>query len=200
LVLTISLGRVSSKRPCVYPNIGFQLQLCFFEKFRFRNFPNLHLPSEIAISIQNTLKNIEECLNHIFDDETARLNPSRWMDFGFFFQNCREYLGHLDIGLPLQLLTQTDDLSRRLRNLELVFDGPGILTAARLGRVMNLWQSLQARMAAAPGALPRIDLSTYVSLLHDDHLLPSTNNFDEQKNSKKRPITDLDDIDNKERK
>mmetsp|Transcript_19114 Transcript_19114/g.24799 ORF Transcript_19114/g.24799 Transcript_19114/m.24799 type:complete len:123 (-) Transcript_19114:372-740(-) len=122
------------------------------------------------------------------------------MDFGFFFQNCREYLGHLDIGLPLQLLTQTDDLSRRLRNLELVFDGPGILTAARLGRVMNLWQSLQARMAAAPGALPRIDLSTYVSLLHDDHLLPSTNNFDEQKNSKKRPITDLDDIDNKERK
>jgi len=85
LVLTISLGRVSSKRPCVYPNIGFQLQLCFFEKFRFRNFPNLHLPSEIAISIQNTLKNIEECLNHIFDDETARLNPSRWMDFGFFF-------------------------------------------------------------------------------------------------------------------
>ena len=41
-----------------------------------------------------------------FASEELREDASRWQDFGFFFQNCREYLGNLDIGVPARVLTK----------------------------------------------------------------------------------------------
>ena len=41
-----------------------------------------------------------------FTSEELREDASRWQDFGFFFQNCREYLGNLDIGVPARVLTK----------------------------------------------------------------------------------------------
>jgi hypothetical protein len=86
------------------------------------------------------------------------------MDFGFFIQNCREYLGHVDVGLPLELLARADDVARRLRNLDRVFAGAGVDVAVRVGRVLAVWHDHQLRISTADGALPRVD-PNYVSLL-----------------------------------
>jgi len=67
----------------------------------------------------------------------------------------------------LAVLAKAEDVARRLRNLEAVFEGAGVAMAARVGRVIDVWQALQSRMAAAPGAIDRLDLSTYVSKLAD---------------------------------
>lgn len=161
-----SFARVAAQRPCVYPNVGFQLQLCLFERHRF-NAPLdvVDLPAEIAVSVDGTLANVEDQMDAMFDDGALLDDPSRWMDFGFFFQNCREYLGHLDLGLPTDLLAKAEDVARRLKNLELVFDGEGVNVAARVGRVLDVWRTLQQHIAAAPGALPRIDLGAFRSVI-----------------------------------
>mmetsp|Transcript_3604 Transcript_3604/g.14035 ORF Transcript_3604/g.14035 Transcript_3604/m.14035 type:complete len:218 (-) Transcript_3604:65-718(-) len=169
-----AFGLVAAKRACIYPNVGFQLQLCLFERLGFdaAHCADFDVPSEIAISIDRTLSNVDDLLNEAIeagDDAAGNAfrEASRWLDFGFFFQNCREYLGHVDIGLPLAVLAKAEDVARRLRNLEAVFEGAGVAMAARVGRVIDVWQALQSRMAAAPGAIDRLDLSTYVSKLAD---------------------------------
>ena len=114
------------------------------------------IASEIAVSIRKTLENAEEQMSRMFDDDTIKDNPQRWMDFGFFIQNCREYLGHIDIGLPLDLLGMAEDVARRLQNLEFIFEGRGIAIAVRVGKVLAVWHSLQLQLSRKPGALPRI--------------------------------------------
>ena len=150
-------GVVSGARACVYPNVGFQLQLCLFEKYGDDALKrDFDIAKEIAHSIDQTLDNVAERLEAVFEDDAVIAEPSRWMDFGFFFQNCREYLGHVDIGLPTSLLAKADDVARKLKNLEAVFEGPGVAVAARVGRVLDVWQALQFRMAHAQGALPYV--------------------------------------------
>mmetsp|Transcript_220 Transcript_220/g.815 ORF Transcript_220/g.815 Transcript_220/m.815 type:complete len:219 (+) Transcript_220:502-1158(+) len=166
-----AFGVVSSARACVYPNVGFQLQLCALEKrpgffFDGDDAASFDVARELARSIDQALDNAKEALDLVFDDtSTVRDDPSRWLDLGFFFQNCREYLGHVDVGLPLALLAKVDDLARKLKNLDAVFEGPGITTASRLGRLLDVWHNLQLRMAHAKGALPRLDMDTFVSAL-----------------------------------
>ena len=94
-----------------------------------------HVESELAVSIWKTLENAEERMDRMFDDDALCEDAARWEDFGFFIQNCREYLGHVDIGLPLALLDRADDCSRKLGNLDKVFEGAGVATAGRATRL-----------------------------------------------------------------
>lgn len=144
------------------------------------------MPAEIAFSVDSTLANVEDQMDAMFDDAALLDDPSRWMDFGFFFQNCREYLGHLDLGLPADLLVKAEDVARRLKNLELVFDGDGVNVAARVGRVLDAWRSLQQHIAAAPGALPRIDLGTFRSVVAATATPRPTSSTDEPEGPAKR--------------
>ena len=73
-----------------------------------------HVESELAVSIRKTLDNAEERMDSMFDDDALCEDAARWEDFGYFIQNCREYLGHVDIGLPLALLDRADDCARKL--------------------------------------------------------------------------------------
>ena len=82
-----------------------------------------------------------------------------WEDFGYFIQNCREYLGHVDIGLPLALLDRAGDCARKLGNLDKVFEGAGVATAGRVGRVLGAWHGARASMASSETAVPRTDAS-----------------------------------------
>jgi len=199
---------VSSRRACVYPNVGFQLQLCLYEKQQRQKKTlgpstlgpsskpssepssepspspseeedeSFEIAKEIAHSIDRTLDNVKERLDRVFDEDPD--DASRWLDYGFFFQNCREYLGHVDIGLPPALLTKADDTARKLRNLDAVFSGAGIAVAVRVGKVLDVWQSLQTRMANSVGALPyvfpflrdstrrRLDMRDFVSAIDDN--------------------------------
>lgn len=125
------------------------------------------ISGEIAVSIRKTLENAEEQLENMFDDESLADDAQRWTDFGYFVQNCREYLGHVDVGLPLDLLNMAEDVARKLQNLDQVFDGEGVATAGRVGRVLAVWHELQAGMARSVDALPRVDAG-YASALDRD--------------------------------
>ena len=126
-----------------------------------------HVESELAVSIRKTLDNAEERMDSMFDDDSLCEEAARWEDFGYFIQNCREYLGHVDIGLPLSLLDRADDCARKLGNLDKVFEGAGVATAGRVGRVLGAWHGLQSAMAASENAVQRTDAS-YVSALDRD--------------------------------
>ena len=126
-----------------------------------------HVEAELAVSIRKTLENAEERMDCMFDDDSLCEEAARWEDFGYFIQNCREYLGHVDIGLPLSLLDRADDCARKLGNLDKEFEGAGVATAGRVGRVLGAWHGLQSAMAAAEAAVPRTDAS-YVSALDRD--------------------------------
>ena len=126
-----------------------------------------HVEAELAVSIRKTLDNAEERMDNMFDDDALCEDAARWEDFGYFIQNCREYLGHVDIGLPLSLLDRADDCARKLGNLDKVFEGAGVATAGRVGRVLGAWHGLQSAMAAAETAVPRTDAG-YVSALDRD--------------------------------
>jgi hypothetical protein len=165
----------SRRRACIYPNVGFQIQLCLFEKLG-RDIDAVDavvadgafdISGEIAVSIRKTLENAEEQLENMFDDESLADDAQRWTDFGYFVQNCREYLGHVDVGLPLDLLNMAEDVARKLQNLDQVFDGEGVATAGRVGRVLAVWHELQAGMARSVDALPRVDAG-YASALDRD--------------------------------
>ena len=97
------------------------------------------IASEISVSIRKTLENAEEQMSRMFDDDSIKDDPQRWMDFGFFIQNCREYLGHVDIGLPLDLLNMAEDVARRLQNLGMIFEGKGVAIAVRVGQARAMW-------------------------------------------------------------
>ena len=125
------------------------------------------IEAELAVSIRKTLDNAEERMDSMFDDDALCEDAARWEDFGYFIQNCREYLGHVDIGLPLSLLDRADDCARKLGNLDKVFEGAGVATAGRVGRVLGAWHGLQSAMASSETAVPRTDAS-YVSALDRD--------------------------------
>ncbi|KAJ1458260.1 protein-tyrosine phosphatase-like protein [Pelagophyceae sp. CCMP2097] len=171
LSYTDAFALVSAKRSCIYPNVGFQLQLFLYEKHGAdpaaaeKACASFNIAAEVMISIQKTLQNVEEQMDSMFNDDALCDDAARWLDYGFFFQNCREYLGHVDIGLPHKLMARVDDVGRRLRNLGLVFDGSGVDMALRVGRVMDVWHGLTARMLAAENAPPRTDAG-YVSRLN----------------------------------
>ena len=114
-----------------------------------------HVEAELAVSIRKTLDNAEERMDSMFDDDSLCEEAARWEDFGYFIQNCREYLGHVDIGLPLALLDRADDCARKLGNLDKVFEGAGVATAGRVGRVLGAWHGLQSAMAASESTVPR---------------------------------------------
>lgn len=79
------------------------------------------------------------------------------MDFGFFIQNCREYLGHVDIGLPPPLLDLADDVARHLVNLGRVLEGAGVDVAVRVGKVLKVWRDAQvALITNDPDPPPRV--------------------------------------------
>ena len=129
------------------------------------------IASEIAMSIRKTLENVEEQTSNMFKDDSIKDDPQRWMDFGFFIQNCREYLGHIDIGLPWELLDKAEDVARRLQNLGMIFQGRGVVIAVRVGKVLAVWHSLQLQLSSNSNSLPRID-ADYVSCLDRPDLLP----------------------------
>jgi len=152
--------------------VGFQIQLCLFENLDLHidavttivEGSSFDIASEISVSIRKTLENAEEQMSRMFDDDSIKDDPQRWMDFGFFIQNCREYLGHVDIGLPLDLLNMAEDVARRLQNLGMIFEGKGVAIAVRVGKVLAVWHNLQQQLSMKPDALARV-ASDYVSHL-----------------------------------
>jgi hypothetical protein len=167
-----AFAKTSAKRACIYPNVGFQIQMCLLEKLgndldradAAVADPAFDIAAELAVSIRKVLTNVEEQMDAMFDDDALASDDQRWMDFGFFIQNCREYLGHVDVGLPFDLLDKAEDVARRLQNLEAVFEGAGVACAGRVGRVLGVWHGLQFAMASQEDALPRVD-ADYVSCL-----------------------------------
>mmetsp|Transcript_28958 Transcript_28958/g.86444 ORF Transcript_28958/g.86444 Transcript_28958/m.86444 type:complete len:191 (-) Transcript_28958:32-604(-) len=167
-----AFAKTSAKRACIYPNVGFQIQLCLLEKLGLDldkadaavADPAFDIAGELAVSISKVLSNIEEQMDAMFEEDALADDAQRWMDFGFFIQNCREYLGHVDVGLPFHLLDKAEDVARRLQNLEAVFEGAGVDCAGRVGRVLGVWHGLQFAMASQEDALPRVP-EAYVSCL-----------------------------------
>lgn len=72
---------VSSKRPCCYPNIGFQLQLHLFEKTRKVEYKSFNLEVEIVIWVKRKLRDVAKLMVDIFEDEqlleVSRTQPLR---------------------------------------------------------------------------------------------------------------------------
>merc|ERR1712046_357983 len=59
---------ISAKRPCVYPNIGFQIQLQLFEKSGYSlDHPDFNILSEIVLSIQKKIQEIDGVLSTVFE-------------------------------------------------------------------------------------------------------------------------------------
>lgn len=138
---------VSQRRPSVYPNIGFQLQLHLFEKTRKVDCPKLfNLEAELVIWIKQKLRDVKRLMAAIFEDEQLLEDCEPWRYLGFFFENCRQYLGRIDIPIPKKLLTEADDVGRQLANLAMLFEGDGVELAAKVGQVMQGWVAAQKRL------------------------------------------------------
>ena len=61
---------VAAKRPCIYPNVGFQLQLFVYERCHAsgdiaRAFGGFDAAGELIVSIETTLENIEEQMSQM---------------------------------------------------------------------------------------------------------------------------------------
>jgi len=137
---------VSSKRPCCYPNIGFQLQLHLFEKTKKVEYKVFNLEAEIVIWIKRKLKDVAHLLSQIFEDEQLLEDEAPWRYLGFFFENCRQYLGRIDIPIPKPILVETEDLGRQLANMAMLFEGDGVDLASKVGEVMQGWVVAQGRL------------------------------------------------------
>ena len=79
--LSGAFSLVSSKRPCCYPNIGFQLQLHLFEKTRKVEYKSFNLEVEIVIWVKRKLRDVAKLMTDIFEDEqlleVSRTQPLR---------------------------------------------------------------------------------------------------------------------------
>mgnify|MGYP002049279686 FL=1 len=61
---------VAAKRPCIYPNVGFQLQLFLYERCHAsgdiaRAFGGFDAAGELIVSIETTLENVEEQMSQM---------------------------------------------------------------------------------------------------------------------------------------
>merc|ERR1712166_327327 len=138
---------VSAKRPCAFPNVGFQIQLQLFEKSQYSlTHPDFNLQAEIVISIERKLREIDGVLTRVFEDADILEEHAVWRIFGFFFENCHQYLGRCDIGVPDKILVEAEDISRRLKNLNMLFDEEEASLAIRVGAVMYKWVTAQQRL------------------------------------------------------
>lgn len=138
---------VSENRPCVYPNIGFQLQLHLFEKTRKIEFKTFNLEAEIVIWIKQKLRDVKGLISAIFEDEQLLEDCEPWRYLGFFFENCRQYLGRIDIPIPKKILVEADDTGRQLANIAMLFEGEGVELASKVGQVMQGWVKAQQRLS-----------------------------------------------------
>jgi len=138
---------VSAKRPCAFPNIGFQIQLQLYEKSKYSlDHPDFNILAEILISIERKLREIDGVLSRVFEDADVLAEEAPWRIFGFFFENCHQYLGRCDIGVPGKLLVEAEDISRRLQNLSMLFEEEEVSLAVRVGTVMYKWVTAQQRL------------------------------------------------------
>jgi len=138
---------VSQKRPCVYPNIGFQLQLHLFEKTKKVEYNKIfNLEAELVIWIKRKLKDTKGLISAIFEDEQLLEDCEPWRYLGFFFENCRQYLGRIDIPIPKSVLYEADDVGRQLANIAMLFEGEGVDLASKVGQVMQGWVVAQKRL------------------------------------------------------
>ena len=137
---------VSKARPCCYPNIGFQLQLHLFEKTRKVEYKVFNLEAEIVIWVKRKLRDVEGLMSAIFEDEQLLEDQEPWRYLGFFFENCRQYLGRIDIPIPALILAEADDLGRQLANMSMLFEGEGVELASKVGDVMQGWVKAQQRL------------------------------------------------------
>lgn len=142
-----AFGLVSQKRPCVYPNIGFQLQLHLFEKTRKVDHFTFNIEGELVIWVKRKLGDVKCLIEQIFDDEQLLEDCEPWRYLGFFFENCRQYLGRIDIDIPRSLLAETDDVGRQLSNLDMLYEGEGVELASKVGQVMQGWVAAQKRLS-----------------------------------------------------
>jgi len=145
LDVSAAFGLVASKRPCCYPNIGFQLQLHLFEKTRKVEYSVFNLETELIIWIKRKLRDVKSLIEAVFEDEQLLEDEEPWRYLGFFFENCRQYLGRMDVHVPMNVLIEADDVGRQLANIAMLFEGEGVDLASKVGQVMQGWVQAQKR-------------------------------------------------------
>eukprot|EP00656_Telonema_subtile_P017315 TRINITY_DN1926_c0_g1_i5.p1 TRINITY_DN1926_c0_g1~~TRINITY_DN1926_c0_g1_i5.p1 ORF type:complete len:269 (+),score=55.18 TRINITY_DN1926_c0_g1_i5:93-899(+) len=117
-----ALTIVNRQRRCAYPNIGFQLQLQYLEKTKSMQCEDFSVFSEIAITVQRKLDDVDALIESIMEDFSLLDDTEPWHHLGYFFENCRQYLCRADAGIPPALVSFADDLGRRVQNLAMLFE------------------------------------------------------------------------------
>jgi hypothetical protein len=120
--------------------------LHLFEKTRKVEYKMFNLEAELVIWIKRKLKDVQGLMSAIFEDEQLLEDCEPWRYLGFFFENCRQYLGRIDIPIPKTILEEADDIGRQLANLEMLFEGDGVELAAKVGQVMQGWVKAQRHL------------------------------------------------------
>ena len=67
-----ALTAVNRERRCAYPNIGFQLQLQFFEKSGSFDCSGFNIFAEIVMTIQRKLNDLSALIESIMEGQTGR--------------------------------------------------------------------------------------------------------------------------------
>jgi hypothetical protein len=136
---------VSSKRTCVFPNVGFQLQLQLLEKQLEKKetlwkHGDFDINAELVKAIEMQLQDIEEMMDKMVDSDPTLLEDSEpWRMLGFFFENIRHHLRIVDIGTTTDTLNRAKDIARRLENMSKLFDGAAVEMAVRVAKSINGW-------------------------------------------------------------
>lgn len=145
----------SSKRTCTFPNVGFQLQLQLLEKqladkvTLFEN-PEFDINAELDQAIQMQLQDIEEMMDRMVDSDPTLLEDAEpWRMLGFFFENIRHHLRIVDIGTTPETLNRAKDISRRLTNMSMLFEGAAVEMAVRVAKSITGWADTCAFTSAA---------------------------------------------------
>jgi len=72
-----ALTLVNKQRQCAYPNIGFQLQLQYFEKCKSFDYSAFELCAEIVITIQRKLNDVDVLVESIMEGSALSTRPPR---------------------------------------------------------------------------------------------------------------------------
>lgn len=100
----------------------------------------------MVIWIKRKLKDVGSLIGMLLEDEEVLEDAEPWRYLGFFFENCRQYLGRIDVAIPPSILGEADDVGRQLTNLEMIYEGEGVELAAKVGQVMCGWVKAQKRL------------------------------------------------------
>lgn len=141
----------SAKRTCVFPNVGFQLQLQLYEKSGSYEHSDFDVGAELVRAIEMQLQDIEEMLDRMVTDTELLSDSEPWRMLGFFFENIRHHLRIVDIGTTIDTLNRAKDISRRLENLGKLFDGEAVDMAVRVAKSISGWADSCAFTAGVEG-------------------------------------------------